>query len=113
MCRSLFNSPTLQDTGRYKELLNTPKAHVAEPLFAVVHCAAQSVETHGKAPLLALEFLREVYQVCFIKKLEDIVNLVVRGNRFFSGILYRKELTREKNKLPFANMVQTTAYVSN
>ena len=63
VCHSLLKSSALQDPVRYKILLSEPQAHLSEPFFAVVHWAAQSVETHDSAPLLALEFLKEIYLV--------------------------------------------------
>ncbi|XP_064627345.1 protein CIP2A homolog L-like [Lineus longissimus] len=61
VCRSLFDSPALQDSIMYQQMME--ENNLSEPFFAVVHWARQSVETHNKAPLLALDLLRELYEV--------------------------------------------------
>lgn len=44
-------------------MLIGPVNQVKEPLLATVHWAQQSPDTHDEAPLYALDFLTEIYEV--------------------------------------------------
>ena len=61
VCKLLVQSPIINDSVKYKQLVGN--ARVSEPYFAIVRWAAQSVQSHGDAPLLALDFLKEILEV--------------------------------------------------
>lgn len=56
---------TLDFNGRqqFSDMLIGPVNQVKEPLLATVHWAQQSPDTHDEAPLYALDFLTEIYEV--------------------------------------------------
>ena len=67
ICRSLVETTSLQHPAQYKVVLS--HAQLTEPFLAVVHWAGQAVDTHDVAPLLAIDFLKELYQVHYIRNL--------------------------------------------
>ncbi|KAJ8314491.1 hypothetical protein KUTeg_006641 [Tegillarca granosa] len=62
ICKCILSLTTLEDRGRFMELLSLPVSQITDPLLATVHWASQSVETHDNAPLFALDFLTEFYE---------------------------------------------------
>lgn len=67
ICKCMLSLTTLEDRGRFMELLSLPVSQITDPLLATVHWASQSVETHDNAPLFALDFLSEFYEVMKIE----------------------------------------------
>ena len=63
MCRSLMMSSNLQALD---QSIEPARLAQSEPYFAAINWAMQDVEVHETAPLKALEFLTEVYEVGFL-----------------------------------------------
>lgn len=67
VCHALLESPSLKpqeksSDQKYKQILSLSPDADTEPFNAVLHWAGQSVETHDAAPLLALDFLNQVFE---------------------------------------------------
>ncbi|XP_078000449.1 protein CIP2A homolog [Glandiceps talaboti] len=60
VCQTLMSSPTLQSTESLHQQSIQPG--ITEPFYAVLHWASQSYNTHSAAPLVALDFLKEIYE---------------------------------------------------
>nr|XP_006822798.1 PREDICTED: protein CIP2A homolog [Saccoglossus kowalevskii] len=59
VCQTLMSSASLQNGDSVKQL---QQAGTTEPFFAILHWASQSYTTHELVPLLALDFLKEMYE---------------------------------------------------
>lgn len=60
-------------------MLIGPVNQVKEPLLATVHWAQQSPDTHDEAPLYALDFLTEIYEVSSESSL-SMFNMMYNGD---------------------------------
>ncbi|CAH1799027.1 unnamed protein product [Owenia fusiformis] len=60
ICKTIMNISSLKTEPVGREMLR--QGQISEPFFAVVHWIGQSVESHDRAPLLALDFLKEIYE---------------------------------------------------
>ncbi|XP_070535045.1 protein CIP2A homolog [Ptychodera flava] len=63
VCQTLMSSPVLQNSDVVPQ--QTMQANTTEPYYAILHYIRQSYNTCDNVPLLALEFLKEVYEEMF------------------------------------------------
>lgn len=61
--RSVLSTLDFNGRQQFSDMLIGPVNQVKEPLLATVHWAQQSPDTHDEAPLYALDFLTEIYEV--------------------------------------------------
>lgn len=61
--RSVLSTLDFNGRQQFSDMLIGPVNQVKEPLLATVHWAQQSPDTHDEAPLYALDFLTELYEV--------------------------------------------------
>ena len=72
VCRLLIESTTLQEPITYQQLKS--QSRFVEPFFAIVYFASRGVTTHRNLPLLALDFLKEVYEEMILLGLNSSVS---------------------------------------
>ena len=61
--RGVLSTLDFGSRPQFADMLIGPVHQVKEPLLATVHWAQQSPDTHDLAPLYALDFLSEIYEV--------------------------------------------------
>ena len=79
LCKILAQPSANKDPVKYQQLLTHTR--IAEPFFSVIHWGSQLVQSHSTTPLLALDFIKEIFEVCplspesksFVPKLSHVI----------------------------------------
>ncbi|KAL3881436.1 hypothetical protein ACJMK2_027878 [Sinanodonta woodiana] len=62
VCRSVMVAFPIQDAAIFPKLSQTPLSKISDPLLATVHWAGQPTDISSMAPIMAFDFLTEIYE---------------------------------------------------